>query len=114
MLKLFNKKLILIVDDDQLILDSLSFILKNEKFNILTAQNSKDFFKAMKKNPDLILMDIHLDEIRGEELVHDAQIEDKVIFMSSDHTNKNKYKLFMKKPLSPTCLKHSIKKFFNQ
>lgn len=107
-----QKKKILIVDDDQVILDTLGFILKTEEYQVLKAKNSSDFFKAMKKNPDLILMDIHLEEIRGEELVHDANIENQVIFMSSDCENKDKYKLFMQKPLTPSCVKFHIKKYF--
>lgn len=107
-----RKKKILIVDDDKIILDTLGFILKNEKYQALRAKDSKEFFKMMKKNPDLILMDINLKEIKGEELVKDAQIEDKVIFMSSAWENKSKHPLFMKKPFNPVGVRNTIRNYF--
>lgn len=113
MFNLFNKKKkILIVDDDQIVLDSLEFILESENYIPLKAKDPKEFFKLMNKNPDLILMDIHLENIKGEELVEDAQIEDKVIFMSSSLEYKDKHKLFMGKPLRANFVKNTVNNYF--
>ncbi len=60
---------ILIIDDEQDILDLLSYNLKKEGFSILTAKdgiNAKE--TARKKNPDLIILDLMLPGIDGLEL----------------------------------------------
>jgi len=60
---------ILIIDDEQDILDLLSYNLKKEGFSILTAKdggNGKEM--AKKSSPDLIILDLMLPVIDGLEL----------------------------------------------
>lgn len=59
---------ILIIDDEADIRDILSYNLKKEGYNVLTAENGKHGIEIAKKNiPDLILLDIMMPEMDGIE-----------------------------------------------
>jgi two-component system, OmpR family, alkaline phosphatase synthesis response regulator PhoP len=59
---------ILIVDDENDILDFLSYNLKKEGYEVRTAQNGKDgIAMALQYNPNLIIMDIMMPEMDGVE-----------------------------------------------
>jgi two-component system, OmpR family, alkaline phosphatase synthesis response regulator PhoP len=59
---------ILIVDDENDILDFLSYNLKKEGFDVSTASNGKEgIAKALQLNPNLIIMDIMMPEMDGVE-----------------------------------------------
>ena len=60
---------ILIIDDEEDIINLLSYNLKKEGFNVYTASNGKDGIKkAEKKMPDLILLDVMMPEMDGIEV----------------------------------------------
>ena len=60
---------ILIIDDEQDILDLLSYNLKKEGFSIITAKDGANGKKtAISSNPDLIILDLMLPGIDGLEL----------------------------------------------
>lgn len=60
---------ILIIDDEQDILDLLSYNLKKEGFSILTAKDGISAKEAARKtNPDMIILDLMLPGIDGLEL----------------------------------------------
>lgn len=56
---------ILIVEDDETILDGLSFCLKKENFIVLTAKNGEEALSKANNNPDLMLLDINLPDQNG-------------------------------------------------
>ena len=59
---------ILLVDDEQDILEFVSYALKKEGFTVFTALNGKDALSLTKKEkPDLILLDIMMPEMDGIE-----------------------------------------------
>ena len=59
---------ILIVDDENDILDFLSYNLKKEGFDVATALNGKEgIAKALTYNPNLIILDIMMPEMDGVE-----------------------------------------------
>lgn len=61
-----NKKVILIVDDDENVVKMLIRRLKKMKFTIHTAVNGKiGFEKALELKPDLILLDIQMPIMDG-------------------------------------------------
>ena len=67
-LNLFKLKKILIVDDEQDILEFLSYNLKKEGFLVSTATNGLEGIKLAKKNiPDLIILDVMMPEVSGIE-----------------------------------------------
>lgn len=63
-----NKYTILLVDDEEDILDFLSYNLKESGFNVLTAQNGlKAIEIASNIRPDLIILDVMMPEMDGIE-----------------------------------------------
>ncbi|MBN1897806.1 MAG: response regulator [Spirochaetes bacterium] len=61
---------IIVVDDDQLITESLSHFLQKEKYNVYTAENgSKGLDLIYKTKPDLIIMDIVMPVMNGVEVI---------------------------------------------
>lgn len=59
---------ILIVDDEQDIIDLLTYNLKKEGYEVVSAQNGKQALKAaILELPDLILMDVMMPEMDGIE-----------------------------------------------
>jgi DNA-binding response OmpR family regulator len=61
-----DRKLILLVDDDEHILRSLEIYLKMEEFNVLAAPGGRQALDTLKNTiPDLIVLDIMMPEIDG-------------------------------------------------
>lgn len=63
-------KLIFIVDDTDLILTKIAFLLEDD-YNILTMSSSEKMFKLLtKKIPDLILLDVEMPDTSGFETIN--------------------------------------------
>jgi len=63
-------KNILVVDDEQIIRESLSYILKKENYNVDEAENGKAAYeKLLETNYDLVLTDLEMPEMNGTELL---------------------------------------------
>lgn len=61
---------ILVVDDEQIIRESLSFVLRKEGYVVEEAANGKDAIERQEKNPfDIVITDIEMPEMRGMELL---------------------------------------------
>jgi two-component system response regulator PilR (NtrC family) len=61
---------ILVVDDEQIIRESLSFVLRKEGFKVEEAANGKEALERQEKNPfDIVITDIEMPEMRGMELL---------------------------------------------
>src|SRR6056297_705719 len=64
----WNEFKVLMVDDEQDILEFLSYNLRNEGFEIYTATNGTDALKiASEVNPHLVLLDVMMPEMDGIE-----------------------------------------------
>jgi len=60
---------ILVVDDDQEIIDILKLLLNLEKYNVITASNGiTGLSLAREYNPDLIILDLNLPDIDGQQI----------------------------------------------
>ena len=106
------KKRILVVDDEDFILDSVSGILEDEGFSVKTCSNGKDCLAILNLGdiPDLVLLDIWMPDIDGIEVL--KQIKKywpflPVIIMSGHGTVETAVKAtklgafdFIEKPLS--------------
>ncbi len=61
----------LIVDDNQEIRKTLSFILENEGYSVYTVENGKKAIDLCKKTPfDVALIDVNLPDVKGTDLLH--------------------------------------------
>jgi len=77
---------ILLVDDEAVVLEILSYHLKKEGYQVLFAVNGQEAFElARRENPDLILLDILLPMIDGLELCQELRKESDVpiLFITS-------------------------------
>jgi DNA-binding response OmpR family regulator len=111
---------ILCVDDDTIILAALQEILSPEYRVILTRSGKEAISLAERDRPDLILLDIGLDDIDGFDVL--AQIRKMtgkpalpVIFITSNLDEKREMEAFeheasdfIRKPLMPTQLKARV------
>lgn len=86
-------ELILIVDDEKNITKSLSLLLKNEGYEIVTYNNSTDALEYYKKTiPDLAILDIKMPEMSGIELINKMKMinpEISVIFLTSKNEEQD-------------------------
>jgi DNA-binding NtrC family response regulator len=61
---------ILVVDDEQIIRESLSFVLKKEGYHVEEAANGRDAFAKQEGRPfDVVITDIEMPEMRGMDLL---------------------------------------------
>lgn len=64
-----NKKKILVIEDDQDINRTLCLRLQMEDFEVLSAHDGfEGFYKATTQRPDLIILDLKLPGLPGEEI----------------------------------------------
>jgi len=121
-----NNKILLIDDEDD-ILEFLSYNLKKEGFVIETASNGKDGLKIMKKfTPDLIIVDVMMPEIDGIEfcsiLRSDKQYEEIIIvFLTARNEDYTQIVAldsgaddFIAKPIKPRLLISKVKSLINR
>jgi DNA-binding NtrC family response regulator len=65
---------ILVVDDEEIIRQSLSFILKSEGYSVEEASNGREAYEKMKEDSfDLILSDLEMPEMKGIELLEEIK-----------------------------------------
>jgi two-component system response regulator HydG len=68
---------ILVIDDEQGILDTLRILLKNEGFEVATAQGGKAGLEALKNSaPDIVLTDIRMPQVSGIEILAAVKEQD--------------------------------------
>lgn len=89
------KKKILIVDDEENIVISLSFLLKQEGYIIETAQNGKAAIEQFEQfQPDIILLDVMMPVMDGFEAAqHIRKIATKelhIVFLTAKGTVQDK------------------------
>ena len=75
---MIDKGRILLVDDEEDILEFLSYNLIKEGFKIKTASNGKSALKILEKfNPDLIILDVMMPEMDGIEVCESIRKNEK-------------------------------------
>lgn len=121
-----NKKLILVIDDDPDILDSIKAILTANGFDVVTAMSGKEGIKAVSKSkPDLILCDMMMERIdAGTKVAQELKKDNPnlpIYLLSSIGTatatnieiDKLGFNGVFQKPVNPDNLVATIKKVLN-
>lgn len=117
-------KKIMIVEDDEVIKDELSELLKNSSYLV---ESVKNFEKAkeeiFKYNPDLILLDINISYLNGELLLKEIRKESSVpVIMVTSKSGEIDEALsitygaddYITKPYNPTILLLRIQNIFKR
>jgi two-component system response regulator HydG len=65
-----------VVDDESAILDTVRILLKNEGFEVSTAQGGRAGLDALQKKPDIVLSDIRMPGVSGIEILQAARQQD--------------------------------------
>jgi two-component system alkaline phosphatase synthesis response regulator PhoP len=72
-----DKYKILIVDDDIIVNDMISFLLQERGFDVIKAFDGYDgLIKAQNNQPDLIILDLKMPEMDGFEVCHKLKADD--------------------------------------
>ena len=94
-------KKILVVDDDEEFLKTLSIILSDKGFDVETTSTQEDIYELILQfDPQVILLDIHLNGADGRNICmglknHFRTKEIPVILCSGDQQMKDKYPEYM-------------------
>lgn len=76
-----GKHKILVVDDERSIIEVLDMLLSSQGYEILTAQNAREALKLIERRRGklaLMLLDIHMPEVSGEELLYYVRIRERI------------------------------------
>lgn len=69
-----SKGIILIVDDEQTIRETLSMVLEDEGFTCLRASNGIDALRNIKQNKiDVLITDVHMPKMNGLKVLTETQ-----------------------------------------
>lgn len=91
-----NKKRILIIEDDKDINRTLCLRLQMENFEVITSyEGYEGFYKASTQHPDLIILDLKLPGLPGEEICKELRKNEKnallpIIMLTAKDTDVDK------------------------
>lgn len=113
------KDRILVVDDDELYTTMLKNSLQND-FQVITASSGKEgILKYIEQTPDVLILDIHLQDMDGVEILEQILSVDKdayVLMLSADSVSSNILRTkeigakgFITKPFSKEKISQAIK-----
>jgi len=121
------KKLILIIEDDEIFRSIIFDLLELENFNVISAQDGFLGLKLAKQfNPDLILCDINIPHLNGYEVLNKLREDLTIanipfIFITSDRDTKSRSHAmqlgandYLTKPVKIRTLLESIAHQFKQ
>ncbi len=112
---------VLVVDDDTYVLESVSVLLNKYGYPVITCENAQEAMAKLQESKiDIVLTDIKMPVVSGVELlgeIHKLNPEIPVILMTAyaeldiavDAVKKGAFD-FIIKPYKPECLIHSIEK----
>jgi len=90
---------ILVIDDDAMNLKMAEFILRKQ-YEVVTADSGREALEFLAENvPDMILLDLHMPEMNGLEVLERIQAMDKVrdvpvVFLTADSDRETEIKIF--------------------
>ncbi len=116
-------KKIIIVDDSESIREVVSFTLKNEGYDILTAKDGNEALLLLEdNNPDLIITDLHMPNLNGIGLIKKIRMIEKfkhlpILFLTTESQQEKKMEAklagatgWIIKPFSPQKLIHALRR----
>ena len=69
-------KLIVVADDNEANRELISVILQRQGYEVLEANNGREALEFVQlRQPDLVLLDIHMPEMNGYEALRDGRSE---------------------------------------
>lgn len=110
--------IILIIEDDKLLNEGVSFALKSEGYDVLSAYNGREVEKLLKDKADLIILDINLPDRSGIDICKYIRkdMSTPIIFLTAKDREEDIVKGFkaggddyITKPFSLSILKERIK-----
>jgi CheY-like chemotaxis protein len=122
----YMRATLLLVEDDDLVRQSVDAALSMRGYKILPAANAEEAMNTVRSYPgeiELVVTDLSLPVINGVELaqtIRAVRPQIKVLFMSGsvDHPHINELaadrESFFKKPFTPSALAHKIEELLNR
>lgn len=112
------RKLILVVDDEFEVLETISAILEDEGYEVLGAADGKEAIDVLsKRKPDLVLSDIMMPHLTGHQLLEEIRKNKllrsvPVVLMSAGLMKEASLRpdAFMRKPFNLDALLETVKK----
>lgn len=120
------KKVILVADDSSTVRKFVSFSLKMENFNVITAEDGMDALEKMSQtHVDLAIVDLNMPNMDGFELIQNIRNSDDygrlpVIILSSERGENAKERgeevganAYLEKPFDVKMIQFQVSKFLN-
>lgn len=92
---MMSKWKIFLVDDDELIVSTLSRALKNEGYEVYAETNTMDIIDKIKyRSPDLVMLDVNLPERSGIDILQElkTRVDTQVVMLTADDTDETAVK----------------------
>lgn len=104
---------ILIVDDDQMLIDVWSLVLKKEGYEVVTAGTGKEGIElAKKEKPNFILLDQIMPDFKGNDVLQmlktDPETKDILVAMASNYSENELMQEAIQKGAVDYILKYQI------
>lgn len=122
-----NKKKVLVADDEIHIVHVVAMKLRNNGFDVVTAENGAESLKlALSEKPDIIITDFQMPAMTGLEMIeelrkHDDMLDVPVIMLTArgfaieeDQKQNLNISRFISKPFSPKELLNQIEEVLCQ
>ena len=119
-------KKVLVVDDEVHIIHVVAIKLRNNGYEVISAENGSEALKlALEERPDIVVTDFQMPVMSGLEMVenmrsHDATVDIPVIMLTARSFNIDEHikhdlriSEFLSKPFSPKELLRSIEDIFH-
>ncbi len=116
-----NTKTVLACDDEPLILESVSYVVNKEGYNLLTAENGTEAIElARKHTPDLMLLDMNMPDMTGLEVCKQIKADETtkkicIVMLTANAQSSHVSEAyeagadhFIPKPFSPRDLKTKL------
>jgi len=113
---------VLLCDDDEGITDVTSIVLEDLGYQVVTVANGEEVMPAVKKHhPDIILLDLWMPIVSGEEILQELKSSEKfkdipvIVVSASKDTAQVAYRAkaddFLCKPFDIATLEDMVKKY---